>query len=226
MNVVAYIFCLTFNGLSQSVATYSLRDITDQWSISVDPATWAFAIWGLIYSLLGMFVVYQALPDSMVPDRNNDLIFEDIGYVFAANMIFNGLWLVIFQTNTVIGFTLGALVIAGILSTDLYMMMKSTRTPVNIYEWISMRGGFSIYSGWVSAATILNVSYMLKSYGLEDGNIPWFTEETAGVAILYVAFAIYNVAAYSERNPLYGSVLIYVTYAIYDNIVNNRKTKE
>jgi len=170
-----------------------------------------------------MFVIYQALPDSMVPDRNNELIFEDIGYVFLINMLLNGIWLVIFQTNSVIGFTVGALVIAGILSTDLFMMMKSTRTPVNVYEWISMRGGFSIYSGWVSAATILNISYMLKSWGLVDGNIFWgLDEESLGVAVLYVAWLIYNVAAYSERNPLYGSVLIYVIYAIYDNIVTNK----
>jgi len=170
-----------------------------------------------------MFVIYQALPDSMVPDRNNELIFEDIGYVFLINMLLNGIWLVIFQTNSVIGFTVGALVIAGILSTDLFMMMKSTRTPVNVYEWISMRGGFSIYSGWVSAATILNIYYMLKSWGLVDGSIFWgLDEESLGVVVLYVAWAIYNVAAYSERNPLYGSVLIYVIYAIYDNIVTNK----
>lgn len=40
-----------------------------------------------------------------------------------------------------------------------------------------MRGGLSIYSGWVTAATILNASYMFKAYGVADPDIPYFDEE-------------------------------------------------
>ena len=38
------------------------------------PATWAFAIWGLIYTLVFGFIVYQALPK--YEGRNDDLIFN------------------------------------------------------------------------------------------------------------------------------------------------------
>jgi len=66
-------------------------------SLSIQPAGGAFSIWGVIYLLLSIFVVYQALPDRFVPTRNNKVIFEEIKWVFSINMVINGLWLVVFM---------------------------------------------------------------------------------------------------------------------------------
>jgi len=131
------------------------------WDTRIDPAGYAFSIWGVIYSLLGVFAIYQAIPSEWVPDRNDELIFGDIGYVFMANMLGNAAWLIMFQTNNVYGMIAALFDISGMLASNLYIMMCSTRTYVDIFELISLRGGFSIYSGWVTAATILNVTYVL-----------------------------------------------------------------
>lgn len=63
------------------------------------------------------------------------------------------------------------------LSSNLYIMRESTETNVNISEWISLRGGFSIYAGWVTAATILNATFLLKKVGVADPDIPYVDEE-------------------------------------------------
>jgi benzodiazapine receptor len=168
---------MVFNGASSALMPYSLSEITDQWDTRIDPATWAFAIWGVIYSLLGSFVFYQALPGSMVPERNDQLIFGDIGYHFFTNMMINSIWLVLFQTNTTWGFTVGLIDIIAMLTSNIFMMVQALNSSVNATEFISMRGGLSIYSGWVTAATILNASYMFKAYGVADPNIPYFDEE-------------------------------------------------
>ena len=131
------------------------------WDTRIDLASYAFSIWGIIYSLLGVFAIYQAIPSEWVPDRNDELIFGDIGYVFMANMLGNAAWLIMFQTNNVYGMIAALFDISGMLASNLYIMMCSTRTYVDIFELISLRGGFSIYSGWVTAATILNVTYVL-----------------------------------------------------------------
>ena len=75
---------------------YGLGFITDEIDAAVTPADYAFTIWALIYSLIFVFVVYQALPSAWVPNRNDQLIYYDIGYVFIVNMITNGAWLLIF----------------------------------------------------------------------------------------------------------------------------------
>ena len=82
-----------------------------------------------------------------------------------------------------------------------------------------MRGGFSVYSGWVTAATILNVSFVLKSWGMEDPNIPYLDEEQLTTIVLWVAFLIYNLYSYVERNPLYGTIYIWVVLAIKNRTV-------
>ena len=76
MNVSGFFIAMVLNGGSAFVMPKSLPEITADWDPRIDPATYAFSIWGLIYSLLGVFTVYQALPDSIVPSRNNELIFD------------------------------------------------------------------------------------------------------------------------------------------------------
>lgn len=75
-----------------------------------------------------------------------------------------------------------------------------------------MRGTFSLYAGWLTAATILNTSIVFRAYGLKGSDIE---EENLTIVILWVAFAIYNARSYMDWNPLYGSVFIWVIMAIY-----------
>jgi len=186
------------------------------------PAGWAFSIWGIIFSLLGVFTVYQALPTSWVPGRNNTLIFEDIGYQFFINMMVLSLWPILFWFNNAAGFAISLVAILFVLSSDWYMLLMSQKANVNWVEWISIRAQFSINSGWVTAATILNVSLMLKAMGLAAPNIPSEYEEYMTVGVLWVALVIYNSASYVERNPLYGSIFIWVLLAIRSEILTNK----
>jgi len=101
----------------------NLGEITTLWDTRIDPAGYAFSIWGLIYSLIAVFTIYQAIPSEWVPDRNDELIFEDIGYVFISNMLCNGAWLVLFQTNNVYGMMAALVDIIYMLSSNLYIMM-------------------------------------------------------------------------------------------------------
>jgi hypothetical protein len=74
--------------------------------------------------------------------------------------------------------------------------------------------GFTIYNGWVTAATILNVAYSLKAIGLGDKVTPPPFESTATCVVLVVAFVIYNAVSWRERNWLYGLVFVWPLLAI------------
>ena len=92
-------------------------------------------------------------------------------------------------------------------------MRISLRRSLNVYEFIGLRVGFSIYSGWVTAATILNVAIFLKSVGVRDPDIS-YSEESFAVVILCVAEVIYVATTVCENNPVYGVVYIWVLLAI------------
>jgi len=61
-------------------------------------------------------------------------------------------------------------IILALLYTNIIMLQESQGCEINWVEFISFRTGFTIYSGWVTAATILNFSFVLKAGGLRDGN--------------------------------------------------------
>lgn len=211
---------MLFNGFATQVAQKSLAGITDQWNIANSPAGYAFSIWGIIYTLLAFYTVYQALPEKWAANRNNDLIYNKIGYIYPVNLIFNGLWLVVFGQNAVWSFGVGLAVIIGMLVTQIYVMRLTTRNKVNTWEFITLRCGFTIYSGWVTAATILNVTFFLKSLGLKNDEADkdaGISEDTWSVIILWVALCVYILASFFERNPLYALVYIWVLVGIRKN---------
>ena len=128
-------------------------------------------------------------------------------------MVANFLWLLVFLLNSVTGFALALLVIITLLATNFYIMRKTCETKVDIVEFVALRIGFTIYTGWVTAATIIGVSLFLASLGMKNPNAG-LDETTWAVIILYVALVIYILASYVERNPLYGAIYIWVLFAI------------
>lgn len=162
--------------------------------------------------MLTVFVVYQALPSKYVTSRNNELVFGKIGYWFTYNMIANAVWLIIFGQDNKWCFALSFVDIVAIYYTGQVVMRIADRTHCNTFvEKVFLRGAFSIYIGWVTAALILNVAFMLKSWGLKGD-----FEVTVSVVILWVALVIYVGYAFLERNPLWGAVYIWVLFAIRD----------
>jgi len=99
-------------------------------------------------------------------------------------------------------------------------------------EVFLVRLPITIYTGWISSATILNTTYMLKSLGMNDPGRPTsriasdllsfmmvMTEENYTFIIVWVAGLIYNLACWEERNPVYGMVFMWALSAILDNAI-------
>lgn len=221
INVSAFTLMLLMNSpLNMSLFPTSVGDIARSVPSKISAAGWAFGIWGFIYLLVGSFTVYQVLPDDWVPSRNNTLIFDEMGYWIPANFLLNGLWLVLFLSNSTFTSGLALLDMIVLLTTCRWIMYKSTNAKVNLFEGITLRGGFTIYAGWITAAMILSASQFLMQLGLVDPNIPYgFNEENISQIIMWVALVIYNLVAWGERNPLYGSVFIWAASAIKSNLL-------
>lgn len=58
INVVGYVVMVLLNYLSQIYFPENLAEITAEWDLKITPAGYAFSIWGVIYSLLGVFMIY------------------------------------------------------------------------------------------------------------------------------------------------------------------------
>ena len=179
-----------FNGTGKSPSR-----INEEYDLKIAPLPMSMTIWLPIYFCLMTTTIYQAIPIWMLPRgfRNDDLIFNQIGYVWTINIFSNLIWNKLFYG---LGFYVSAIDILVMLSTALYMLVKVSRSHLNKIECVTLYFGISIYAGWVSVATILNLSYIAKDMGLsyENGH-----DETKWACfILWVAFVIFTAASLRE----------------------------
>lgn len=100
--------------------------------------------------------------------KDEDLIFNKMNLVFVANMILNTIWLPMFQSNSQWGFIASWVDILLIWLTNIYMLGVSSRNESWWLEALMVRIPFSVYSGWITCATVLNSVYMLMSWGATD----------------------------------------------------------
>jgi hypothetical protein len=160
-NVVAYVSTLVVNYLANALPLNDLPTdvISDRFEVFFVPAGYAFAIWGLIYLGLGAFTVYQALPSQ----RQNPAL-RKIGYWYVISSVANIAWLFLWHYEQ-FPWTLLAM---GTILTSLiviYQRLGTGRTSVAGAERWLVRIPFSVYMGWISVATIANVTDVLDYVG-------------------------------------------------------------
>jgi translocator protein len=215
LNCVSYTFgCFTAYA-AQALISPTLDEVSNEWALRILPAGWAFIIWAVIYTLLAVFTVYQALPDSCVPGRNNDLLFNKASYWVCVNFFLNGSWCLIFQQNDAAWFTIALVVCIGMVLTAAFVQKVSLEGRLTITELIGWRCGWTIYTGWLTVATTLNVGFCLKSYGLNETTMN-IDESWWAVCTLIAAVCVYILISFLLKNPLYASVGIWVLFAIMD----------
>lgn len=172
--------------------------------VLVIPADYAFAIWGPIYLGFLAFAVFQALPDQ----RYNPRFVKTRGWLSAA-AILNAAWITAFDNLL---FTLSLVIIIGMLVTALRMhrTMEIGKTRVFGLERY-LRIPFSLFAGWLTVATVVNVSGVLA---VNDWGEPSFLYPVWGVTVLLAASVIGLTTRFYWRDPLYGGVFAWALLGI------------
>ncbi len=202
---------IVMNYLSQAVpfGGQTNGQVSDKYHTDFTPAGYAFSIWGVIYLGLAAFAVYQALPSQRENPR-----FRSVGLLVVLNALLNCLWLVAFQNEF---FITSVLIILGMtftaLGINLGLRLGARETPqdealvkpVSAAEtWIA-RVPFAIYFGWLTVATIANVSVWL----LADGWSGWGLSAQTWAEVMIVAGLLIGVFTFI-RIRSYAYLLVFV----------------
>jgi benzodiazapine receptor len=184
INSVFFTVMLIVNGLAGSTTFLNgmtSADVSDMYPTLVTPAGFTFAIWGIIYALLILFVIYQALP------RNRDKPFLNrIGVLFALSSVFNVCWLFLWHYNLI---TYSLILMFALLASLIlaYLRLDIGKAAVSLKEMVIVQLPFSVYLGWISIATAANVSVALKAVGWDGFGIE---TSTWAVAIICVTLLL------------------------------------
>lgn len=157
VNVMAVIGTLVVNGLANALPLNGLTtgEISDRFKVYFVPAGYVFSIWGLIYLGLIGFAIYQALPAQQENPR-----LQSVGYLFAFSCAANVAWLFLWHYEQFLWSVMA--MVALLLSLILiYLRLGIGRIEVSIAERWLVQVPFSVYLGWVTVATIANVTSVL-----------------------------------------------------------------
>ncbi|MBI1297395.1 tryptophan-rich sensory protein [bacterium] len=190
------------------IGTMSVGEISDSFQNFFTPAGYVFSVWGVIYlSLLG-FSIYQALPGQ----REKPLM-RRIGWLFILTNVFNGTWIFAWQFLL---FPLSWVIIVGLLITLLliYRQLDAERGRVGVAHKLLVHVPFSLYTAWVTVATIANTTIMLQALGFNGGPI---APQIWSAVIIVVGATIAGYVIYTRRDIAFTGVIVWA----YAGIVNN-----
>jgi hypothetical protein len=173
INLVGLVIVVLVNAAANTVEfnNQSTGDVVNKNPVPFQPAGWVFAIWGVIYALLGVFVIYGLLPAGR---RNVRL--QRISPFFLIANIANVTWLFLWHWEQYFASVVTMLVLLGsLLCIYVGLRIRNPTRPsdpankpgtvVRLVLWVP----FSVYLGWVIVASLANVMVWLDRSGWDGG---------------------------------------------------------
>lgn len=196
INVLADL--LPINGLNTGA-------ISDTFHVYFVPAGYVFSIWGLIYIGLIAYAVFQALPSQKENPR-----LQSTGWWVVLGSLANCAWIFLWHYELFVG-TLGAMLILLATLIAVYLRLGINRFKVSTGETWAVRVPFSIYLGWITVATIANVTDVLDYIGWNQFGISaavWM------VVILAAVVVITGLMNFLRRDVAFAGVLLWALAGI------------
>jgi benzodiazapine receptor len=202
VNLLATAATIVVNGLANALPIngQTTGEISDRFRVYFVPAGYVFSIWGLIYLALIAFAVYQALP----AQRENPHL-RRIGYLFALSCVANSAWIFLWHYEL---FELTLVAMFGLLLSliAVYLRLDIGRVRVSTAEKWLVHIPFSIYLGWITVATIANVTSVLYYLNWNGWGI---RPEVWAVIMLVVGACIASAVSISRGDIAYVLVIVW-----------------
>jgi hypothetical protein len=200
---LAVLVTLTINGLANALPLNGLNtgEISDRFAVYFVPARYVFSIWGLIYLGLLAFAIFQALPGQAHNPR-----LKAIAPLFLLSCAANSVWIFLWHYEQFPLTLIAMLVLLGSLIAIYLRLEIGRRRPQNAGERFFVQLPFRIYLGWITVATIANVTALLDYLGWDGAPL---APEAWTVIMLATAALIAAWVALTRRDSAYLLVLVW-----------------
>jgi hypothetical protein len=202
VNLFSVLLALTVNILASTLPLngQNTGEISDRFQVYFVPAGYVFAIWSVIYLGWIAFVVYQFLPAQKESAR-----LRRLGYLFALSGVANAAWLFCWHYNR---FGLSVLVMLSLLGLLIasYLRLDVGRKRVGAAERWCVDIPFSVYLGWITVATVANITSWLYAIQWTGFGI---SPQVWTVIMLVVASLLGLGMALTRRDVAYLLVLVW-----------------
>lgn len=202
---IAFLIMITVNGLANALPIngQNTGQVSDAYGNLFAPAGLTFAIWGVIYLLLAMYILYQFGLFQKDNETDRGLLMRMIAPFFIASSFINAIWIFTWHYDLIgIAFLLIATMLILLVKINL-LIDKETLTNK---EKLFIRVPFAVYFAWLTVATIANATAFLVSISWNGFGI---SEVVWTVIILLIGAAIGFATIRLRRDISYGLVLVW-----------------
>jgi hypothetical protein len=189
---------LPINGLNTG-------QISDRFQVYFVPAGYVFSIWGLIYLGLIAFAIFQALPSQ----RENPRL-RSTGWWISLGGLANSIWIFLWHYEQ-FPLTLIAMLVLLFTLIVTHLRLGTGRTAVPAVEKWAVRLPFSIYLGWITVASVANVTSLLDYLKWDGFGIA--PEMWMGI-VLVAVLAIAVLMNFTRRDVAYALVILWALAGI------------
>ena len=186
----------------------STNELSDALPNLFVPAGITFSIWSVIYLFLIIFILYQIIG---IINKQSDLTYlEKIGGWFFLGSLANIAWIFLWHWEWV-PLSLGAMVVLLISLLVMYLKLDIGVSSVSYKEKLAVHTTISIYLGWITVATIANVTAVLVYFGVGElflGQEVWTILVLAIVALLTATIIL------KRKDLAYSLVIIWALLGI------------
>ncbi|MBN1873113.1 MAG: tryptophan-rich sensory protein [Anaerolineae bacterium] len=207
VNLVITIAVIVVNVLANALPLNGKNtgEISDRFDIYFVPAGYVFSIWGVIYLGLIAFAIYQILP----AQRDNPSLKRMTPFYTLGNLA-NIAWIFLWHYEAFAFTLIAMLVLLGSLIA-IYIVLGIGRNTVSPGMRWTVHLPFSIYLGWVSVATVANISQVLTYFNWSGWGI---VPEVWTLLMLLVAAILAVLAYLIRRDVAYGLVFVWAYIGI------------
>lgn len=204
LNLLGFLGTVVVNALANILPINNITtgDLSDLYPNLFVPAGLTFAIWGLIYVLLGIFVIYPLIP-SVRRDPNKIQFVERIGPLFFISCLANIGWIFAWHYQVLPLSLILMLILLGCLLA-IYLRLSVGNSDATKAERYFAHLPFSIYLGWITIATIANVTALLVNTNWNNWGLG---EQFWAVAVITVGIGI-ALAVLFTRKDIYYSLVV------------------
>jgi hypothetical protein len=209
LNLLGFLGTVVVNALANilpinNITTGALSDLYPNLFV---PAGLTFAVWGVIYVLLGIFVIYPLVP-RVRRDPQKIQFVNKIGPLFFISCLANIGWIFAWHYQILPLSLVLMLILLGCLLA-IYLRLEVGKSEAIKAERYFVHLPFSVYLGWITIATIANVTALLVSrrWGLDH-------QQFWAVAVIIVGIAIALSVLFTRKDIFYCLVVDWAVLGI------------
>ncbi len=178
--------------------------VSDSFPNLFAPTGLTFSIWGVIYLLLGIYTVYQLLSKKI-----NSKLSNQVNTLFIISSFINSAWIFAWHYKII---WLTVILMLVLLASLIKIADILNKEKLNSEEKLLYKIPFGVYFGWITVATIANITGFLVDIGWNGFGLP---DTTWMILILFVGLVIAIWRMHKDSNLAYGLVPVWAYYGIW-----------